>query len=280
MFFQRLYQLFVQFRDFIVFVLLVIISLSLISIGDISAISGFRAFVVGTIGWINDKVMFIPNISALRNENQTLRDLNLELSNEVTTNYIAQKENENLRKLMELPQKLSKPIEFADVVGYEKIGNKNYLIINKGSSDSLEFGMVVRTDAGLLGTIAMVSKKYSIVETIFNPEVKISAKVPAQSILGIVVWDGENSLLLQNIPHTVKINQWEEVVTSNFSSRYPADVPIGKIRSISIDPGTLFHKIVIEPYAKFNQVGQVAIIKELPDSAKINLIKKFFKVSE
>ncbi|HOV91574.1 MAG TPA: rod shape-determining protein MreC [Candidatus Kapabacteria bacterium] len=280
MFFQRLYQLFVQFRDFIIFILFVIISLSLISIGDTSAISGFRAFVVGAIGWINDKVMFVPNVSALKNENQTLRELNLELSNEVTQNYIAQKENDNLRKLMELPKKLSKPIEFADVVGYEKIGNKNYLIINKGSSDSLDFGMVVRTDAGLLGTIAMVSKKYSIVETIFNPDVKISAKIPSQSLFGIVVWDGESSLLLKNIPRTVKVNKWDEVVTSNFSSRYPADVPIGKIRSISVEPGTLFHRIEIEPYAKFNQVGQVAIIKELPDSAKINLIKKFFKVSE
>lgn len=276
MFFQQVYEFFVKFRDYIVFTMLVIISLSLVSLGDFTSIGGMRASVVAVVGYINDKLLIFPNITALRNENQILRELNIELSNEVTQNFLAEKENIELRKLLDLKQKSTKSIIFADVVGVEKIGNRNYLIINKGSSDGLDFGMTVRTDAGLVGSIAATSGSYSVVETIFNPDVKISVAIANSSLKGIATWDGKTDLILDNIMKTIEVKKGEKVITSNFSSRFPSDIPVGYIRSVEQPRSSMFWKIIIQPYAVYNQVQQVAIIKELPDSSKINLIKEFF----
>ncbi len=276
MFFQQVYEFFVKFRDYIVFTMLVIISLSLVSLGDFTSIGGMRASVVAVVGYINDKLLIFPNITALRNENQILRELNIELSNEVTQNFLAEKENIELRKLLDLKQKSSKSIIFADVVGVEKIGNRNYLIINKGSADGLDFGMTVRTDAGLVGSIAATSGSYSVVETIFNPDVKISVAIANSSLKGIATWDGKTELILDNIMKTIEVKTGEKVITSNFSSRFPSDIPVGYIRSVEQPRSSMFWKIIIQPYAVYNQVQQVAIIKELPDSSKINLIKEFF----
>jgi rod shape-determining protein MreC len=260
--------------------MLVIISLSLVSLGDFTSIGGMRASVVAVVGFINEKLMIFPNINALRNENQILRELNIELSNEVTKNFLAEKENIQLRKLLDLKDKSTKSIIFADVVGVEKIGNRNYLIINKGSSDGLDFGMTVRTDAGLVGSIAATSGKYSVVETIFNPDVKISVSIANSSLKGIATWDGKTDLILDNIMKTIEVKQGEKVITSNFSSRFPSDIPVGYIRSVEQPKSSMFWKITIQPYAIYNQVQQVAIIKELPDSSKINLIKEFFLKSK
>jgi rod shape-determining protein MreC len=276
MFFQQVYEFLVKFRDYIVFTMLVIISLSLVSLGDFTSIGGMRASVVAVVGYINDKLLIFPNITALRNENQILRELNIELSNEVTQNFLAEKENIELRKLLDLKQKSSKSIIFADVVGVEKIGNRNYLIINKGSADGLDFGMTVRTDAGLVGSIAATSGSYSVVETIFNPDVKISVAIANSSLKGIATWDGKTELILDNIMKTIEVKTGEKVITSNFSSRFPSDIPVGYIRSVEQPRSSMFWKIIIQPYAVYNQVQQVAIIKELPDSSKINLIKEFF----
>jgi rod shape-determining protein MreC len=275
---QRTYLFFVNFRDYIIFTALVVISLSMVSLGDFSSIGGLRASVVTVVGFINEHILIIPNISAMRQENQVLRELNMELSNEVTRNFLADKENSNLRKMLDLPKRLDNHIIFADVVGIEKIGNRTYLIINKGINDGLDFGMTVRTDAGLVGSIAATSGEYSIVESIYNPDVKISVSVVNSSLKGMVTWDGKTDLVLDNIPKTIPIKKFEKVVTSNFSSRYPPDIPVGYIRSVDVPKSSLFWKIVIQPYAMYNQVQQVAIIKELQDSVKVKLIKEFFDI--
>lgn len=277
-FLQRTYLFFVNFRDYIIFTALVVISISLVSLGDFTSIGGLRASVVSVVGFINENILIIPNISAMRQENQVLRELNMELSNEVTRNFLADKENAQLRKLLDLPQRLNNTIVFADVIGIEKIGNRTYLIINKGSDEGLEFGMTVRTDAGLVGSLAATSGSYGIVETIYNPDVKISVSVANSSLKGIVTWDGKTDLILDNIPKTIPVKKYEKVVTSNFSSRYPPDIPLGYIRSVEVPKSSLFWRIVIQPYAMYNQVQQVAIIKELQDSVKVKLIKEFFEI--
>lgn len=274
--FQRIYEFFIRFRDYIVFTSLVVISLSMISLGDFTTIGGMRASIVALVGFINEKVFILPNISALQKENQILRELNIELSNEVTRNYLAEKENIELRKLLDLKQKSKTDIIFCDVVGLEKIGNKNYLIVNKGKYDGLDFGMIVRTDAGLVGTISATSNGYSIVETIYNPDVHISVIIANSSLKGIMTYDGVKDLIIDNIPKTLEVKTGEEVLTSNFSSRFPADIPIGRIESVEIPKSSLFYRIVVKPYSYHNQVQQVVVVKELPDTNKINLIKEFF----
>ncbi len=276
MFLQKVYDFFVKFRDYIIFTLLVVMSLSIISLGDFTSIGGLRASVVSVVGFLNDKLLIFPNITALKKENQILRELNIELSNEVTKNFLAEKENNELRKLLDLKQKSKQNIVFADVVGIEKIGNRNYLIINKGSGQGLDFGMTVRTDAGLVGSIVATSGGYSIVETIYNPDVKVSVAIANSSLKGIATWDGKTNLILDNIPKTIQVKSGEQVVTSNFSSRFPSDIPLGYVRSIEPPKSSLFWKIIIQPYAIYNQVQQVVVIKDLPDSSKIDLIKEFY----
>lgn len=276
--YQRIYEFFVKFRDYIVFTALTVISLSMVSLGDFTSIGGLRATVVSVVGFINENILIIPNISAMRQENQILRELNMELSNEVTQNFLAEKENAELRRLLDLPQRLNSHVVFADVVGIEKIGNRRYLIINKGNNEGLDFGMTVRTDAGLIGSISATSGSYSIVETIFNPDVKISVSVANSMLKGIATWDGKTDLVLDNIPKTIPVKTKEEVVTSNFSSRYPPDIPIGYIRTVELPKSSLFWKIIIQPYAMYNQVQQVAVVRELQDTTKVNLIKEYFNI--
>lgn len=274
--FQKIYDFFIKFRDYIVFTSLVVMSIGMISLGDFSSIGGMRASIVALVGFINEHIFILPNISALQKENQILRELNVELSNEITRNYLAEKENIELRKLLDLKQKSKKQLIFCDVVGLEKIGNKNYLIINKGKNDGIDWGMIVRTDAGLLGTIAATSNGYSIVETIYNPDVHISVVIANSSLKGIMSYDGIQDLVIDNIPKTLEVKVGEEVLTSNFSSRFPADIPIGKVQKVEPSKGTLFHRIVVKPYAYYTQVQQVIVVTELPDTNKINLIKEFF----
>lgn len=241
--------------------------------GDISQMGGFRTIIIGSTGWLQEAFAWIPNPAAIRSENQALRDLNRQLSAEVIKMRKSLIENQRLKNMLNLKDTNQLELISAEVIGKNSIQMRNYITLNKGKSAGIHEGMSVRTDAGLVGTIIGVSSHYSFVELLDNRNVKISAKILRTQIDGIIGWEGGEYLILQNIPTSFDVKSGDVVITSNYSNKYPQDVPIGKILRVEKDPGSLFHKIIIEPFAQFNSLEQVFIIKYVPDPERLKLIE-------
>lgn len=270
----QLFNLIVKFKDYAALTLLGIISLSLISVGDVSKIGGYRAFVVGTIGWLEEAFAWVPNPDALKTENRAVRELNLYLSSELIKSREALTENKKLRDMLDFKQGVEFPLVSAEVVGKSTIELREYVTINKGRKEGIKRGMSVRTDAGLVGLIMIAEENYSLIETLNNRQVKISAKVDRTSIDGILIWGGDRYFNMQNIPKSFDIKVGDELITSNFSSKYPSGIPIGKVVKVEDDKTTLFHKIYVEPFASFSTLEQVFIVKYISDPERLKLIKK------
>ncbi len=271
---QSLIDFVARFKELITFTALVIICLSLISIGNVSQIGGFRAILIGTVGNLQQLFSWIPNPQALRNENRALRELNLQLSTEVIRMREASVENNRLRKMIEFRQMAAHPMIPAQVVGKSVVEMRNFMTINRGGGDSIAVGMPVRTDAGLVGMVVGVSAKYSIVELITNRNVKISSRILRTGIAGIAVWDGGENFMLNNIPESFDVVKGDYVVTSDFSNKYPTDIPFGEIIEVVEDPSSLFKKIYIKPFANINSLEQVFVVKFLPDPERMELIEQ------
>lgn len=271
---QSLIDFVARFKELIAFTALVIICLSLISIGNVSQIGGFRAVLIGTVGNLQQLFSWIPNPQALRNENRALRELNIQLSGEVIRMREAAIENNRLRRMIEFKQTTNYPLIPADVVGKSVVEMRNFLTLNRGRKDSVLFGMPVRTDAGLVGTVIGVSENYSIVELITNRNVKISARIIRTGIDGIAVWDGSTNFVLNNIPESFDVTQGDYVATSEYSNKYPSGIPFGEISAVLEDPSSLFKKITIQPFANINSLEQVFIVKYQPDPERIQLIER------
>lgn len=182
-------------------------------------------------------------------------------------------ENSRLRRMIEFKQTTNYPLVPADVVGKSIIEMRNFLTLNRGSKDSILYGMPVRTDAGLVGTIIGTSENYSIVELITNRNVKISARIIRTGVDGIALWDGSNNFTLNNIPESFDVTQGDYVVTSEYSNKYPSGIPFGEITHVEKDPSSLFKKITITPFANISTLEQVFIVKYQADPERIQLIQ-------
>ncbi|MFW5701969.1 MAG: rod shape-determining protein MreC, partial [Bacteroidota bacterium] len=66
----------------------------------------------------------------------------------------------------------------------------------------------------------------------------------------------------------------DEIITSNYSNKYPAEIPIGEIASVGDDPGSLFLRIEVRPFVNFSTLQQVFVIDTLPDPERQNLIRR------
>jgi len=271
---QGFIEFIIRFKNYISFLALVIISLSLISMGSVNKLGGFRTMIIGTFGWIQEGFNWIPNPGAVQNENKALRELNLQLSNEVTRMRNSVVENNKLRALLDLKKVSDDEFIAVSVVGMSSIQMRNYLIIDKGSESGISTGMSLRNDAGLVGVVIGQSNNYAVVETIINRDVKISAKCLRSEYKGIVVWEGGEYLLMKNVPKSFDVKKGDVIVTSEFSNKYPVNIPIGKVREAKEEQGHLFLKVVLEPMVSFSTLEESFVIKQLPSSERTELIQE------
>lgn len=274
---QRFFQIITQSKEFITFVILAVISLTLITNGNVSQIGGFRTIIIASTGWFQDVFSWIPNPGALKSENRALRDLNLQLSAEVTRMRKSLIENETLREMLEFKDTANVPLISAEITGKSSLQLRNYVTLNKGKDADIVRGMSVRTDAGLVGSVIGVSEKYSVVELLTNRNVRVAVKILRTQLDGIMYWDGGEVFKIKNIPNTYDVQVGDVIITSNYSNKYPSNIPIGQVVETKDAPGTLFYSISVKPNVSFETMEQVFVIKQLPDPERMKLLEELEK---
>lgn len=271
---QNFIEFIIKYKNYISFVALVVISLALVSMGNVNKIGGMRTVIVGSMGFLQNAFSWIPNPKAIKNENQALRELNLQLSTEVTRMRDATVENKSLRALLGFKPPAEFPITTVEVVGLTEVQMRSYIMIDKGYKDDLCEGMPVRNDAGLIGAIISSGRTYSLVESILNRDVRISAKCLRSGYPGIVVWEGGEYLIMKNVPKSYDIKTGDLIVTSNFSNKYPENIPIGQVVVSTEEKGELFLKIRIKPAVNYATLEQAFVLKFIPNPERNELIKE------
>ncbi len=267
----------VKFKEYIAFIALVIICMSLISVGSVSQIGGFRTILIGTMGHLQGAFSWIPNPAAIQSENRALRELNLQLSTEVTRMRQSIIENERLKRMLNFKSISETELISCEIVGRNTVEMRNYITVNTGKNDGIYKGMTARTDAGIVGTVIASTENYSLIELIANRNVKISGKITRTNIDGILSWNGDELFTLNNIPGSFDVLVGDEVVTSNFSNKYPPNIPFGKIAKVENDKSSLFLKILVQPYVNFQSLEQIFIIKQIADPERQRLIDEIEK---
>lgn len=274
---QKFIDFIAKYREYITFVALVIISLSLISMGNINRIGGFRTAIFAATAKMQDIIPF-DGASGMTNPSiKALRELNLQLSSEVTRMRSAVIENNKLREFLALKNEFTYEVIAAQVIGKTTLEMRFYITLDKGKKDGVEMGMAVRDDRGLVGTVIGTSDSYSFVELIRNRDIRIAAKDQRTNINGIIVWEGGEYFRLKNILKTYDVHRGDIVITSNFSNKYPQDIPIGIINNVEEEIGETFMRVDVEPFVDFNTLEYVFIIDTISDPERNKLIQEIDK---
>jgi rod shape-determining protein MreC len=119
--------------------------------------------------------------------------------------------------------------------------------------------MSVITNRGLAGRIISASQNYSILQPITHRNTSIAARLEEANVNGILVWVQGNTFLLKNIAKTQQVQAGDNVLTSQYSTLYPADLYIGRVIDVRDEPNTLFRRITVAPFVEFAALSSVLI---------------------
>ncbi len=143
----------------------------------------------------------------------------------------------------------------------------NYITIDKGTEDGIEPNMGVIAPDGIVGRVIKVGPRYSLILSALNVGFKLTLQtVSGDSLsesIGVYEWDGRRTseARLTFIPETVLLQEGTSVVTSGYSTLFPAGYPVGKVKEIGVGGEDGFYDATIELSTDFHRLGTVFCIK-------------------
>lgn len=271
---QQFLALFRLFREYIVVTVLASISIVLIAGSDAAPIRVLRSGAIAVFASIQSTTSLFSSSFSARYENESLRDVNMGLMEEVMQLRRLRLENTELRRMLDFTTRSSSPLLAAEVVGRTYTLGQSTVTINRGESDSVRINMPVITEQGLVGKVIGTSAHFAVVQLAVNREFRASAKVQRSRVDGIIAWNDGNALKLQNIWKTADVVVGDTIVTSEMSNTYPAEIPIGTIMSIGPGEGGLFSHIDVRPSVIFSALERVFVVRFSHDQEREDLERR------
>ena len=184
-----------------------------------------------------------------------------------------QQELNRLRELYQLDQ---------EYMQYETIGARviakdsgdwfQVFRINKGSEDGVQVDSNVIAGGGLIGIVTDVGANYATVRSIIDDLSRVSAMGLRTGDKCIIAGDltlyRDGRLSITNITKDGDIQDGDQIVTSNISSKFLPGILIGYASDVTIDPDHLTQSGYLIPIADFDNLQEVLIITDIKDTGE------------
>lgn len=142
-------------------------------------------------------------------------------------------ENQRLREILNLREKLPLKLVAGEVIGgTAKAPISRIISINRGAKDGVAEQMPVVTPSGVVGMIIEASPVSSKVQLMSDVSSSIGAMLSRNSTAGILSGAGTELCLLKYLPLNADIKVGDAVVTSGQDGIFPEGFPIGKVTKL------------------------------------------------
>ena len=140
--------------------------------------------------------------------------------------------------------------------------NFNFLLINKGTSDSVNVDMSVISAKGVVGIIEGVSQNYARVISLLNKNLSINAEISKTDHFGSLKWDGTSPYYstLLDVPRSATPKVGDTIVTGGNSLIFPKGITIGLIKDFKLNTNTGYYEIKVKLANDFTSVSKVYVV--------------------
>lgn len=211
---------------------------------------------------IKDFAVLISSISDLKKENEQLLKENRNLFAQIADIEGQKKENEVLRRQLELAPRQKYALAAAFVIGQDSRGGGYWIMADKGKKDGISLDMpVIVFDGILVGKVAEVYEKSSKIILLTDSSSFVNALDLTTGARGILSGEYGLGLNLGMVAQTDVLNAGDDVVTSGLGGVFPKGLLIGKIQQIENTKDKLFQQAMVNAKVEYADLDMVFIIK-------------------
>jgi rod shape-determining protein MreC len=186
----------------------------------------------------------------LKNRNQQLEKDNLHLKADHLLHMQLQKENQQLRELLNSERNFTDKRMITEVMSLRSDPFTHQLLIDKGISDGVYVGQPVINEQGVVGQVSQVGSTTSRVLLIVDASHGIPVRVQRNDVTAMLhgsgAWDQLNVPFIQS---NADLQEGDLLVTSGLGGRFPAGYPVATINRFSYEEGALYADVRATPIA-------------------------------
>ena len=203
----------------------------------------------------------------VKEDNERLQLENTRLREETRSLRTQARENERLRDLLQLRQRLGGDSISAEVVAKDisPFFRVMRVRVDRGVRDRVHTGMPVVSAQGLVGQVRRVAGRNSDVLLTVDQESAIDITVQRTGARGMLRGTGESNRYLSRIQYLQRSDEVEvgdEVYTSGLGRRFPASILIGRITRVERQDFGLYQQVEVRPSVDFSALEEVLILTE------------------
>ena len=144
-------------------------------------------------------------------------------------------QNQRMKELLQVKANQADAGVWAVVIGRGADSWWNQILVGKGSNDGVKTGFVVVGPGGLVGRVSYVSPNSSQILLVSDPNSQVGVVISRSRYTGMLKGQSQNTAILEFFERDPDAKVGDIVHTSQFSTLYPENVPVGRIRSINLD---------------------------------------------
>ena len=163
----------------------------------------------------------------------------------------------------------------AQVVNMKWGRKDNLLTIDKGEADGIKKDMGVVCGTGIVGIVYLTSAHYSIVIPILNSQSNISCVIQGRGYFGYLHWTGGDisEAYVDDVPRHAHFKLYENVVTSGYSSVFPAGIMVGKILHVYNSADQMSYRLRVKLSTDFGKLRDVCVVDNTALSEQIEVMR-------
>jgi len=216
---------------------------------------------------------YVQDLEHTRRENAQFRTQIAAEEGELTRLREVDAENKRLAALLSLAQTTLPHGLAARVVARSPSNWQQRLVIDRGAGDGVGVDSVVLSPRGLVGRVLVTSPHTSGVSLLTDPGQTVGVLNQRSRSPGVVMGEGDTSLVLQYLPQQVDFRVGDAVVTSGFGtagfgSVYPKGVNVGRVVRVDQQPNAITPKVTIVLSADLDRLEEVLVLPPLVNPAR------------
>ena len=259
---RNLILFFIKNKEHFVFLVAFVLSFLLLFTNDNDEMNVVRGFSSDIISLISTPMVKVKSLAIVNEENQYLREKNLQLNLELQSILYAADENKKLRELLNFKRNTNLNILPSRIINKGIQTNINSLTIDIGSSDGVKPNQAVLTPDGIIGKTIQTGNNSSLVQSISDNNFRLSVRIMPSGAVGILRWYKNNICKIYEVQKNVNISIGDRVITSGFSKIYPPKLPVGYVSGVYDERGNYQKVVNVEIQNDFESIQNGFVIIE------------------
>jgi len=239
---------------------------SIIESGAGSTLNPLQSLVYGGTSKVKETLDFFLNFSDVKEQNKELINKNQDLESKLSTYSDLKEENDRLRGILNFAEERNDYNYIAcDIKGYSGGNFLDGYIVNKGTNDKIQKGMIVIAAQGLVGQVTSVGSNWSIIQSLANENIAVSVMVESTRdatgyLKGFKDSKNRNLAKVYDLPMDSEVKEGDVIMTSGVGMIYPKEIRIGEVISVEEDKVKVMKSAVVKPYVDFNKLEELFIV--------------------